>query len=282
MSSFLQSIDWSHWPSRIDQVLFRLGPFTLQWYSLMYIAALATAYGLARRRLRRDPSLFPMDAFEAVMPWIVLGVVVGARAGYVLFYDLRYYLSFPWEIVLPFRWENGSFVFTGIRGLSYHGGLAGAVLAGVLFCRRRRLSPWKLGDVLACAAPFGYTFGRLGNFLHGELYGRATSKPWGMYFPTDPSGLLRHPSQLYEALFEGLFLGAVLSWVSRRPRPTGVMLAAYVAGYGSIRFVLEWFREPDAQLGYVLGSLTMGQLLCLVMAAGGAAGVFRLVSNSKS
>jgi phosphatidylglycerol:prolipoprotein diacylglycerol transferase len=263
----------------INPVLLKLGPISLHWYSLMYAAAIATAYGLARRRLKRDPSLFSPEAFEAVIPWIILGLVVGARAGYVLFYDFSYFRAHPWEIILPFRWEGG-FVFTGIRGLSYHGGLIGGLLAAVIFCRRKKLDAWRLADVLAEATPFGYTFGRLGNFLNGELYGRATSVPWGMVFPDDPSGLRRHPSQLYEALLEGVVLGLFLRWLARRPRPRGTILAAYVAGYGTVRFILEWFREPDVQLGFVLGPFTMGQVLCLLMAAGGLGAV--LAINSKN
>jgi phosphatidylglycerol:prolipoprotein diacylglycerol transferase len=133
------------------------------------------------------------------------------------------------------------------------------------------LDAWALADVLCAAVPFGYTWGRLGNFLNGELYGRASSAPWAMVFPSDPAGLPRHPSQLYEAAGEGLLLGLAMTWLSRRrPRP-GVVAAAYLAGYGAVRFFLEFFREPDVQLGYVWGPFTMGQLLCLGMAAGGAA-----------
>lgn len=269
---------WQTLPSRIDPVLFHLGPFSLQWYSLMYVSALFTAYWLARRRLQREPGLFPPEAFEDAVPWIVMGVVIGARAAYVLFYDFHYFLSRPWEIVLPFTWEGG-FRFTGIRGLSYHGGAAGSVLGGWLFCRRRKLSLLRLGDLLAAPVAFGYTFGRIGNFLNGELWGRATSVPWGMYFPADPSGLLRHPSQLYEAAVEGLLLGALVSWAGRRPRPIGHLLAVNVGGYGLLRFALERFREPDAHLGFVLGPFTMGQLLCLasVTLAG-----FLLVVDSKN
>lgn len=269
---------WQTLPSRIDPVIFQLGPFALQWYSLMYVTALFTAYWLARRRLQKDPSLFPPDAFEDAVPWIVFGVVLGARAAYVLFYDFGYFLAHPWEIVLPFRWEGG-FVFTGIRGLSYHGGAVGSVVGGWLFCRRRGLSILRLGDLLAAPVAFGYTFGRIGNFLNGELWGRATTVPWGVVFPADPAGLLRHPSQLYEALLEGLLLGMLVSWVGRRPRPAGNLLAVNVGGYAIARFFLEYFREPDVQLGFVLGPFTMGQLLCLTMAAGSG---FFLALNSKS
>jgi phosphatidylglycerol:prolipoprotein diacylglycerol transferase len=246
----------------------------------MYVTAMAVAYALGLRRLGRDPSFFPPEAFEAAIPWVILGMVAGARLGYVLFYDFLYYLHRPWEIVLPFQWEGG-FVFTGIRGLSYHGGLLGGALAGLLYCRRHGQNPLRLADVLAVSIPFGYSFGRLGNFLNGELYGRATAVPWGMYFPSDPSGLLRHPSQLYEAALEGLGLGLLMRLLARRPRRPGALSAAYVAGYGGVRFFLEWFREPDPQLGFVVGHFSMGQVLCLAMALSGAAAFFIAV-NSKN
>jgi phosphatidylglycerol---prolipoprotein diacylglyceryl transferase len=265
MIEFIQSL-----PSRIDPVLLRLGPFSLHWYSLMYVTALAVGYLTARARLRRGSAPgWTEEDLETLLSWLVFGIVLGARLGYVLFYDPGYYLSRPWEIVLPFHWE-GRFVFTGIRGLSYHGGLVGAGAACFFFAHRRKLNPWVVSDLLSGAAPLGYTFGRLGNFFNGELWGRPTSAPWGMYFPEDPSGLLRHPSQLYEAAFEGLFLFWVLGLiVRRRPRP-GTVMAAYVAGYGLVRFVLEFFRAPDAQLGLVVGPLTLGQLLCLAMVGAGA------------
>jgi phosphatidylglycerol:prolipoprotein diacylglycerol transferase len=271
MASFFRAVDWAHWPLKISPVIFHLGPLSLQWYSLMYVTALGTAYALARARLRRDPAFFPADAFEDFVPWLIFGVVAGARAGYVLFYDLPYYLQSPWEIILPFRWEGGQFVFTGIRGLSYHGGLLGGFLAIFLFCRRRKLSFWRLSDLLAVSVPAGYTFGRIGNFLNGELYGRETSVPWGMYFPQDPAGLLRHPSQLYEAALEGLLLFGVVRLLARRRPPAGVLTAAYITGYGVVRFLLEFFREPDPQLGFVFGPLSLGQVLCLTMAAAGIA-----------
>ncbi len=273
MNSLLTALDWVHWPSKISPVLFRLGPFALRWYSLMYVGALATAYVLARARLKREPSFFSPEAFEEFIPWLVGGVVVGARLGYVLFYDFGYYLHRPWEIVLPFRWDGG-LVFTGIQGLSYHGGFLGGLLAGVLFCRRRGLNPWRLGDLLAGVVPAGYTFGRIGNFLNGELFGRATTVPWGMYFPMDPSGLLRHPSQLYEAALEGAFLFGAMSFLGRKGLRDGVLSGAYVAGYGAVRFFLERFREPDVQIGFLAGGFTMGQFLCAAMVAGGATLIF--------
>jgi phosphatidylglycerol:prolipoprotein diacylglycerol transferase len=196
-------------------------------------------------------------------------VILGGRLGYVLFYNLGYYLQHPLEAILPFEFAGG-IRYVGISGMSYHGGVLAVLAASILFCRRRKILFWQFADLICPAIPLGYTFGRIGNFINGELYGRTTDAPWGMVFPLDPQRLLRHPSQLYEAFFEGIVLFALL-WLFRRRRPfDGALFALYLIGYGAVRFVIEFFREPDAQLGFVMGPLSMGQLLCLVMIAAGA------------
>ena len=237
-----------------------------------------TVYLLSLYRLKKEPFNYSKDMLENLFVWLILGLMVGARLGYVLFYNLDYYSSHLSEIILPFTFENG-FHFTGLAGMSYHGGLIGVILSGALFCWKYRIDFWELGDFLAPSIPLGYTFGRIGNFINGELYGRATDAAWGMYFPQDMSGLLRHPSQLYEAFFEGIFL-FILLWGIRGIRPfSGVFVSLYLIGYGTVRFFIEFVREPDSQIGLLSGYVTMGQTLCLFMIL---AGVILFIVRRKS
>ncbi len=205
--------------------------------------------------------------------------MIGGRLGYVIFYNLKYYIAHPIEIILPFSLTNG-FHFTGIAGMSYHGGLIGVLLATIIFCYRNKINLWRFADLLVPAVPLGYTFGRLGNFINGELYGRVTTMPWGMYFPLDSTRQLRHPSQLYEAFFEGLFLFFVLWSMRKKKLFEGFLLSLYLIGYGLVRFLIEFVREPDPQLGVIVGSLTMGQILCLSMILGGI-GIFYIRKGKK-
>ncbi|MBW1959817.1 MAG: prolipoprotein diacylglyceryl transferase [Deltaproteobacteria bacterium] len=257
---------WQHLPESIEPVIFQVGGFRLQYYGLMYIVAFLITYGLVIYRINHEKNRFQItgDQVKDLTVSMILGLVIGARLGYVIFYNLSYYTRNPLEIFLPFQFSNG-ITFTGISGMSYHGGLAGLVVATVLFVRKHRLALWQIADLYSPVAPLGYTFGRLGNFINGELYGRITASPIGMYFPMAPGSERRHPSQLYEAFFEGIFLFVVL-WLLRKKRfPQGAMLAFYLAGYGTVRFFIEYFREPDAHLGFVFLSFTMGQVLCGLM-----------------
>jgi phosphatidylglycerol:prolipoprotein diacylglycerol transferase len=208
------------------------------------------------------------DQVKDVTTLLIIGLIIGARLGYVLFYNLSYYLTHPLEIILPFSFSNG-FQFTGISGMSYHGGLVGVIIAGWLYVRKAKIDFWKGVDLFMPVIPLGYTFGRLGNFINGELYGRITTASIGMYFPLAPTKELRHPSQLYEAFFEGIFLFAVLWSIRKINLPKGAMLAIYLIGYGLVRFIIEYFREPDAHLGFVLHSFSMGQILCSLMIISG-------------
>jgi phosphatidylglycerol:prolipoprotein diacylglycerol transferase len=268
MSPFWQW--WQHLPSRLDPYLLEFGSFRIGYYGLMYLAAFLTCYLLARYRAKRDGFPYQPAVIQDYVVWAALGLVAGARLGYVVFYNPGYYLAHPLEVVLPFRWDEG-FRYTGISGMSYHGGAIGVLASSWLFLRRRGIAFWSFAEFFAPVIPLGYTFGRLGNFINGELYGRATDVSWGMYFPLDPTGLLRHPSQLYEAFFEGLVLFAVLWWARRRSPFEGFLLALYLIGYGTVRFFIEFVREPDTHLGLLAGSLSMGQLLCLAMLAAGGA-----------
>jgi len=202
------------------------------------------------------------------MTAMILGLIVGARLGYVLFYNFSYYLHHPLEVILPFEFSGG-IRFTGITGMSYHGGLIGVVVATVIFVRKNRLDFFNMADLIVPCIPLGYTFGRLGNFINGELFGRVTTHPIGMFFPFAPGPGRRHPSQLYEAFFEGIVLFIVLWAVKNRVTTRGAMLALYLMGYGLVRFFIEYARQPDAHLGFIFFSLSMGQLLCMAMILAG-------------
>jgi phosphatidylglycerol---prolipoprotein diacylglyceryl transferase len=265
---------WQHLPEHLNPSILEIGSFQLRYYSLMYLVAFSLTYGLVMYRLRREEYRYAPETIQDFFFWGIFGLVIGARLGYVLFYNLAYYLKHPLEILLPFTFSGG-IRFVGISGMSYHGGALGVLAASLLFCRRHSIDFWNFADLFCPAVPLGYTFGRIGNFMNGELFGRATDVPWGMFFPLDPSRLLRHPSQLYEAFFEGIVLFVVL-WSIRRKSPfDGFLFSLYIIGYGLVRFFLEFFREPDGQLGFVLGGLTMGQLLCLLMMLAGF-GIFML------
>ncbi len=261
---------WQHLPAHIDPVIVQFGAFQLRYYGLMYLLAFLTTYALVRYRIRSERLPFSVELIEDYFVWAILGLLIGARFGYALFYQPSYFLQHPLEIVLPFEWSSGTIRYTGISGMSYHGGLLGVLASSLLFCRRRGIGFWAFGDLLCPAIPLGYTFGRIGNFINGELYGRITTVPWGMYFPSDPTGQLRHPSQLYEGFFEGLFLFAVLWGFRRKKVFQGFFVALYLVGYGTVRFLIEFFREPDIQMGFLFGLFTAGQVLCLVMIFVGA------------
>ncbi|MGD9106422.1 MAG: prolipoprotein diacylglyceryl transferase, partial [Desulfobacterales bacterium] len=261
---------WQHLPEKMSPVFFEIGGFKLQYYGLMYIIAFAVTYVLVLCRVRHEKRFrVSDDEVQNLMLFIIIGVIVGGRLGYVLFYNLSYYLSNPLEIFLPFQFLNGSITFTGISGMSFHGGLMGVLISVWLYIRKTKLNFWEMADLFAPVVPLGYTFGRLGNFINGELYGRTTSAIMGMHFPLAPGTDLRHPSQLYEAFFEGIFLFAVLWNLRKLQNPRGAMLASYVIGYGTVRFFIEYYRQPDAQLGFIFMSFSMGQILCGLMVACG-------------
>ncbi|MGD8889943.1 MAG: prolipoprotein diacylglyceryl transferase [Desulfobacterales bacterium] len=260
---------WQHLPNNISPVILEIGWFKLQYYGLMYIVAFAVTYFLVLYRVKHEDRFeITKDQVKDVTTLLIIGLIIGARLGYVLFYNLSYYLTHPLEIILPFSFSNG-FQFTGISGMSYHGGLVGVIIAGWLYVRKAKIDFWKGVDLFMPVIPLGYTFGRLGNFINGELYGRITTASIGMYFPLAPTKELRHPSQLYEAFFEGIFLFAVLWSIRKINLPKGAMLAIYLIGYGLVRFIIEYFREPDAHLGFVLHSFSMGQILCSLMIISG-------------
>lgn len=245
----------------IDPVIFSLGPLHVRWYGLMYIFGFIAAYllvGYQARKFHWQQLLKHLDNLNLA---IIAGVILGGRLGYVVFYNLPYYLQHPLEIFAT--WQGG---------MSFHGGCIGVLVCGWLYCRRHNIDFWKVADLYVVTVPVGLGLGRIGNFMNAELYGRVTEVPWGMIFPG--GGLLpRHPSQLYEVLLEGVFLFIVLWTLKGRPWqeqygkrwPHGTMLALFLGLYGIVRFLVEFVREPDPQLGQVLLGLTMGQLLSLSM-----------------
>jgi len=259
---------WNHIPGHISPVAFRIGSIQVHYYGLMYLLSFLIVYLLVLYRVKNDDIRFKKETIDNYFYWVIIALLIGGRIGYVLFYNLAYYIKHPLEVISPFDINNG-LRYVGIYGMSYHGALMGIIAASLIFCRKYKLNFWLLADLFVPAVPLGYAFGRLGNFINGELYGRVTTVPWGMYFPLDSSHQLRHPSQLYEALFEGIFLFIILWNLRKKIRIPGGLFSLYLIGYGVIRFFLEFFRQPDQQLGFVVGYLTMGQILCLIMTVGG-------------
>jgi phosphatidylglycerol---prolipoprotein diacylglyceryl transferase len=246
----------------IDPVAVSLGPFAIRWYALAYIAGLLIGWRYCLALSKKPPLLARAQDVDDFLVWATLGVILGGRTGYVLFYRPEYYFSTPSEILKV--WHGG---------MSFHGGALGVIVALVLFCRQRSIALLAFGDVIACAVPIGLFFGRIANFINGELWGRITDVPWAMIFPSDPSGLPRHPSQLYEASMEGVLLFVLLYLMQRsgavRARP-GTLTGTFLLGYGVARIVAEEFRQPDANLGFLYDGATMGQLLSLPLLVAGA------------
>lgn len=251
---------WQTLPAHIDPIAFSFGSLEIRWYSIMYLTAILVGYVLFVRRIRRLGLDSWTDHASAILNYALIGIVLGARLGYVLVYDLPSFIAHPLSIIWPF--ENGLYV--GISGLSYHGGAIGFAVALYLGCRRYKLPFLSLLNHVNTVVPLGYFFGRLGNFLNLELYGRVTTLPIGMIFPTDPQHLLRFPSQLFEAAGEGLLLYAVLAWIDKKSWGKPYITSAYLIGYGLIRFALEFIREPDAFQHLVFGVFSYGQMLSLL------------------
>ena len=243
----------------IDPVIFQVGPIRVGWYGLMYVFGFLASYLLVRYQMKKKDFNLSRPEVENLYFYLILGLMIGARLGYVLFYDLKAYLADPFEIIAI--WHGG---------MSFHGGLIGVLLVGILFSWKNRKSFWKIADLFIVTAPIGLGLGRIGNFINGELYGRVTRVPWGMIFPKGGT-LPRHPSQLYESALEGGVLFLILWLMKDKKLPTGGLLAVFLFAYGVFRFFVEFFREPDAQLGFILGPFTMGQLLCFFMIIAGVA-----------
>jgi len=251
---------WQHLPEKLNPIAFSLGPIQVSWYGIMYLVAFTLVYYLVRYRIRSEKLNISFETVQKFFPWLIIGLLLGARIGDVLIYDWGYFQNHLSQIFLPFDIFN-HWQYIGIYGMSYFGGLVGIVLAFYLFCRAKKIPLLEFSDLFAPVVPLAYAFGRLGNFLNGELWGRTTTVPWGMYFPADILGQLRHPSQLYELFLEGILLFAILWSIRNSPfikgGPRGILTAFYLIGYGAARFVSEFFRQPDNNWFFL--SITIGQ-----------------------
>jgi len=259
----------------IDPVIFSLGPLQVRWYGLMYVLGFTASYFLVLRQIKLFSFHQLEPHFENLNLALILSVVIGGRLGYVLFYNFSYYRHHLLEI--PATWSGG---------MSFHGACIGVMLGGWLYLRHKEISYFQTADIFVVTIPVGLGLGRLGNFINGELYGRISAVPWAMIFPGG-GPLPRHPSQLYEAFLEGLVLFFLLwsqkrrPWQGQRGWPHGSMTALFLISYGMFRFLVERVREPDAQLGFLFGILTMGQLLSGLMVAGGG-GLWLLLSSRET
>lgn len=242
----------------IDPIAFELGPLKVHWYGIMYLIGFGAAWWLGRQRARRPDSGWTEQQIGDLIFYGALGAVLGGRTGYVLFYDLPSYLAEPMRIFKV--WEGG---------MSFHGGLIGVLVAMLLYGRSIKKPFFEVTDFLAPLVPIGLGAGRIGNFINGELWGKVSDVPWAMVFPTG-GALPRHPSQLYEAVLEGLVLFIILWWFSRQARPRMAISGLFLLCYGLFRFAIEFVRVPDAQLGYLaLDWITMGQILSTPLILGG-------------
>jgi phosphatidylglycerol:prolipoprotein diacylglycerol transferase len=262
---------------KINPVLISFGPLAVRWYALAYIVGILAGWFYARAiitspKLWRGPAPLTVLDFDDFVIWITLGIILGGRTGYVLFYNLPHFAAHPLQI---FELWNG--------GMSFHGGVAGCFVAIYLFARRRGIPVLSLGDIITAVAPIGLFLGRIANFINGELWGRPADVPWAMIFPNG-GPLPRHPSQLYEAIAEGIVLFIVLGVMVRAgalKRP-GLISGSFLLGYGIARITCEFFREPDVQLGFLWGGLTMGMILCIpLMLAGVAVLTYTLTRQAK-
>jgi len=265
---------WNTIPLHLDPTAITILNFPIRWYGLMYLFAFFFGYHLIWHFTNKY-KIQPMkrEQLEAVMTWLIAGVLLGARFGYVFFYNFGYYMNHLSEIIMPFSF-NGGFHFTGISGMSYHGGLIGSFLAASYAIKQQKLDYWKSVNTIFLVVPLVYTFGRLGNFINGELYGRVTESGIGMFFPLAPERppVLRHPSQIYEMCFEGFVLFGILYALWRiYPSLRNHVMSLYLIGYGTARFFIEFFREPDAHIGLNFLSMSRGQMLCSAMILSGIA-----------
>lgn len=252
----------------LNPVFLKIGPLQLRWYGLMYVLSFVLSFFILRSESRRKQLPLSGEDISDLLFYGAMGVVLGGRLGYILFYKPGFYLAHPLQVFAV--WEGG---------MSFHGGFLGVILAFLLYARRKKITFFSLIDMAAQCAPVGLGLGRIGNFINGELYGRQTDAPWGMVFPGG-GALPRHPSQLYEAILEGLLLFLIVRFAARRSDTTGVPGWTFVAGYGLFRFIVEFFRQPDEHLGLLLGPFSMGQLLSFPMFILGSVMVYRLIRRT--
>jgi phosphatidylglycerol---prolipoprotein diacylglyceryl transferase len=257
------------WPyPHIDPVFLRIGDLQLRWYGLMYMVSFILGYFILKKYAKQRQPDLSNDDFYDLLFYLILGVMIGGRLGYVLFYDLHNYLLQPLSIFAI--WQGG---------MSFHGGFLGVILAALLICRHKGWNFWEIADLACVGVPVGLGLGRIGNFINGELFGRPTSVAWAMVFP-EGGPVPRHPSQLYEALLEGLLLFLIVRWLYRKNFYRGTVFWGLVGFYGLFRFLVEFVREPDAHIGLDLGPFSRGQLLTLPMMIVGLAMMFIYAARS--
>jgi phosphatidylglycerol:prolipoprotein diacylglycerol transferase len=264
-----------HFVDNLSPVLIRLGPLQVRWYGMMYALSFFIGFYLLCYLAPKRGVPLSRDGIADLVLYLVAGVLLGGRLGYVLFYNLPYYVSHPAKIIAV--WDGG---------MSFHGGLIGVTIATLIFSRKTHIRIWSIADLVIPIVPLGLFLGRLGNFINGELWGRPSNVPWAMIFPRAPlvHGVMvpRHPSQLYEAGLEGLLLFAVLWILARRQRPEGLLLGTFLIFYGLVRCLVEFFREPDPQLGLIGGAISMGQLLSIPMILVGIGFIIHALCNGRS
>jgi phosphatidylglycerol:prolipoprotein diacylglycerol transferase len=240
----------------IDPVALQIGPLAIRWYSLAYLTGFLAGWRYALYlcgfQEGKKPNKTDIDDF---LPWAVIGVILGGRLGYVLFYQSALYASNPLDAFKV--WEGG---------MSFHGGALGVIAALLIYAWKHKIELLRLSDIVCAVVPIGLFFGRIANFINGELYGRPTDQPWGVVFPMGGE-MPRHPSQLYEAVLEGLILFIILNVLARKKCEPGIVTGTFLAGYGGFRLFIEQFREPDAHLGFIVAEISMGQLLSVPMIA---------------
>ncbi len=255
--------NWQNIYSTFEPIAFHIGSISVHWYGIMYALAFLSAISIAHWIVKTDKLDISSEFLDSYIWWVEVGIILGARIGYILFYDTNsmQYLMSPWNIFNPFAADG---TFTGISGMSYHGALGGFIIASLLWCKKYKKSFWFMTDIAALSVPLAYVFGRIGNFINQELVGRATDVSWGIYV----NGILRHPSALYEAFLEGFIVFVILFIIRTKKQFNGQLALLYVILYSIMRIIAETFRQPDIQLGFLMGTswLTMGMLISSIFA----------------
>lgn len=278
---------WNLIPTYFDGTAIELFGFPVRWYGIMYIFAFVTAYFTMWRINKKENMGYTRDQLDSLFTWIILGIILGARLGYVFFYKPGYYLANPMEIILPFTHDATGTHFAGIAGMSYHGGLILGTIFTFIGLKKNKMDVWKGLNLCFLVAPLAYTWGRWGNFINGELFGEVTTSAIGMYFPLAHDSplsnpILHHPSQLYEMVFEGIVLFTLLYNLRRIPLLRDKMPCLYLMGYGLFRFFIEFFRKSDAHLGRNdLFGMSRGQTLCSLMIIAGIVWLIVLIYREK-
>lgn len=255
----------------IDPYIIKFGELGVTYYSLSYVIGVIFGWQFGQYIIRRSSLKITEDQYSDFMTYFIISIVIGGRLGYVLFYDPIKYLSDPLQILMTYK-----------GGMSFHGALIGAIIGMVIFCKKYKLEFFELADLVSISAPAGIFLGRLANFINGELYGRYSEVRWAMIFPSDIHQLPRHPSQLYEAIFEGLILFAIMCYVGIFKKNINIkfrMSGCFLLGYSIARFICEFFREPDIQIGFIVNSVTMGQILSIPMAIVGLLLIFLSINS---